>query len=146
MRRTVCRLLFIGIIPLIFVGLFVLRGCLLDWGGAALKEEKGNVALAYLEPLAKIGDPIAQLILIDLYAYGPADIQKDAVKADYWIERSAWFVKNDPAAQELAIAKSFADGGDGIKKDTAESIKWLRLSAQKGNEEAASLLEKSNTH
>jgi TPR repeat protein len=72
-------------------------------------------------------------------------IQKNDTKAIYWIERSARFSKKlNPATQELAIGKSYATGDDGVKQDTSESIKWLRLSAEKGNKEAAALLENSH--
>jgi len=52
----------------------------------------------------------------------------------------------DPAAPAaMGVAKSYAEGTDGVRVDRAESVKWLRLAATGGSKEAAALLAESQS-
>ncbi len=117
----------------------------LELAASALKDGKGNVALNHLKLLAQMGDSKAQFLLGHIYAYGTGDVGKNDDQAAYWIERAGQSGAIDAASEELAIAESYADGIDGVKQDKAESIKWLRLSAEGGNKEAVSLLVESKS-
>jgi TPR repeat protein len=77
-----------------------------------------------------------------MYA-GGLGVQEDDRKAIYWFGRAALLAEAgaDPAAPaELAEAKAYAEGSDGVKIDPVESAKWLRLAAAGGSKEAASIL------
>ncbi|MET3521488.1 MULTISPECIES: hypothetical protein [Mesorhizobium] len=117
----------------------------------ALKQEDGATALEHLKPLAQLGDKTAQTLVGSIYAYGWGGIPKSDADAVYWFDRiGSWgplAIEDgaDPAAPyELAVAKAYANGTDGVKADPAESLKWLKLAAGAGSKEAASMLAQSS--
>lgn len=151
MNKLVVRLL-VGVLAfaVIGVGLLLLRNHQMDRGVRALKEENGAVALRRLKPLAQLGDKTAQMLVGSIYAYGSGGIPKSDSDAIYWFRRLGSFgpvvVEEgvDPAAPyELAVAKAYASGAEGVKPDAAESIKWLKLAAKGGSKEAAAMLAQS---
>lgn len=151
MTRRVVRLL-VGVVALavIGVGLLLLRNDQMDRGVRALKEENGAAALARLKPLAQLGDKTARMLVGSIYAYGSGGIPKSDADAIYWFHRLGSFgsvvVEEgvDPAAPyELAVAKAYASGKEGVKADSAESLKWLKLAAKGGSKEAADMLTQS---
>ena len=148
MTRRVGRLL-VGILTIVAigVGVILLRNAQIDRGVRALKEENGPMALALLKPLAQLGDKAAQMLVASMYAYGRGGIPKSDVDAIYWFHQLGSFGPlfvdegEDPAAPyELDVAKTYADGKEGVNPDSAESLKWLNLAVKGGSKEAANML------
>ena len=151
MTKLVVRLL-VGVVALAVtgMGLLLLRNAQMDRGVRALKEENGAVALERLKPLALLGDKTAQMLVGSIYAYGSGGIPKSDVDAIYWFHRLGSFGPvvveegvDSAAPYELAVAKAYAHGTDGVKADPAESLKWLKLAAKGGSKEAVDMLTQS---
>ena len=151
MTKLVVRLL-VGVVALAVtgMGLLLLRNDQMDRGVRALKEENGAVALERLKPLALLGDKTAQMLVGSIYAYGSGGIPKSDVDAIYWFHRLGSFGPvvveegvDSAAPYELAVAKAYAHGTDGVKADPAESLKWLKLAAKGGSKEAVDMLTQS---
>lgn len=130
------------------VALFLLRNHQMDVGVRAYKEDNGALALRKLKPIAYFGDKTAQMLVGSIYAYGLGGIPKSDQDAIYWFRRCGPIGAlpadgSDPVAPlALGVAKVYAEGGDGVKPDSAESAKWLRIAAKGGSKEAAAILAK----
>lgn len=127
------------------IGTLVVRNSQLDAGVVALKEGDGVAALEKFTPLARLGDAQAQFLIGSMYAYGWGVAKSDS-NALYWFRRAGRYAsgESDPAAPAaLGVAKSYAEGTDGVQIDRDESAKWLRIAAAGGSKEAAALLAKS---
>ena len=128
-------------------GLAFVRTYELDSATRALKDENGPdgaAAIGNLAPLAELGDGTAQYLLGSIYA-GGLGVRENDRDAIYWFRRAAFFAEAgaDPAAPaELAVAKAYAEGTDGVKADPVESAKWLRLAAAGGSKEAMAILRR----
>ncbi len=130
------------VIIAISLGLLLLRNYELDKGVRAYKEGNDAAATNTFRLLAKLGDQKAQYFMGLMYAFGQG-VPKSDSDAIYWFKRAGMFAEKgvDPAAPaELGVAKSYAEGTDGVRVDNAESIKWLQLAAAGGSKEAAILL------
>jgi hypothetical protein len=144
--------LLVGVVTVLMIGsgLILLRNDQIHRAVRALKDENGAAALAQLKPLARLGDKTAQTLVGSIYAYGCGGIPKSDLDAIYWFHRIGSFgplvveAGVDPAAPyELAVAKTYASGTEGVKADSAESLKWLKLAAKGGSKEAADMLPQS---
>ncbi|MDR3434300.1 MAG: hypothetical protein P4L95_20775 [Rouxiella aceris] len=142
----------LGIIALGFIGCaaFVLRNYTLDRAVIRLKNGDGASAVQILKPLAYIGDKIPECLLGNIYAYGAGNQRKSDADAIYWFRRCGSFGLPEPekgvdplASYELDVAKTYASGGQGVKADPVESLKWLTLAARDGSKEATAILAKS---
>lgn len=123
------------------VGLIFAEDRRLEAGAQAYKSEDDARALHILRPLAMVGDPRAQLIIADMYAFG-LGVAKNDSETIYWLRRAAFRVRQgeDPVASgECAIGESYANGFD-APIDTNVSVRWLRLAARGGSTRADSLL------
>lgn len=148
--KKIKRVIVIIVIFIIMgVGLLLLRNYQMEAGVRAYKEENGALALKKLKPLASLGDKSAQMILGYLFAYGLNGVPQNDDNAIYWFSRcgSVGSASDDgqaPAAQhELAVAKAYMNGSEGVKVDLVKSEKWLQLAAKGGSKEAAAMLAKS---
>lgn len=148
MRRQLIRIGF-GIVALtvVSVGLVFLRNYQMSDATLKFKEGSGVVAVRKLKPLGYLGDKTAQFLLGNAYAFGWSGVQKSDADAIYWFRRIGSFgpvvVENnvDPAAPyELAVAVAYARGEEGVKIDSVESLKWLKLAAKGGSKEAADMI------
>lgn len=150
--KLIIRTMFAALLLTVaLTGLLILRNNQIDQGIRALKDGNGDIALERLEPLAKIGDKTAQMIVGTMYAEGIGGVTRSEANAMYWFRRlgaSGPVVVGegvDPAAPyALSVAKDYASGTGGVKIDRAESIKWLKLAARCGSKEAISLLANFN--
>ena len=129
------------------LGLSLLRNYIVAKAVEDMKFERGSEALKWLTPLANLGDRSAQVMVGYIHAFGTGGVPTSDTDAIYWFRRTGFLnavVPSDgldPAApHELAVAKAFANGDQGVKKDLQQSRKWLKLAAEGGNKEAATLL------
>ncbi len=130
---------------IVAITIIVIRNYQMDSGVRALKEGNDIAAMKTFKLLAEFGDQKAQYLLGSMYAYGWGAPKSDS-DAIYWFARSAMWAEDgvDPAAPaELGVAKSYAEGTNGVKVDSAESLKWLRFAAAGGSKDAAAMLAKS---
>jgi TPR repeat protein len=139
------RYLFLGtlVVVITLIGIRLIRNLQMEAGTRALKEGDGVVAVEKFKTLAKFGDQSAQYLLGNIYAHGWGGVSKNDQDAIYWFRRAAMFATDgvDPAAPaELGVAKSYAEGINGVKIDAVESVKWLRLAVSGGSKEAKTLL------
>ena len=129
---TVC-----GLLALAILGIFV-RNYEFESAARALKAGEYSKATLKLKILAHLGDGSAQYILGGMYATG-VGVEKNDSEAIRWFRRAAIRThgESDPAAAaELAVARDYAEGIEGVKPDPAESLKWLRRAAEGGSKEA----------
>jgi TPR repeat protein len=132
------------LLALVILGILV-RNYEFDAGARALKTGDYSVAVPRLKMLAHVGDRRAQYILGSMYATG-VGVEKNDPEAIHLLRRAAVGVHGeaDPAAAaELAVARNYAEGTEGVKPDPAESLKWLRRASAGGSKEASAELEKS---
>ncbi|MDX8454708.1 hypothetical protein RFM98_18250 [Mesorhizobium sp. VK9D] len=149
MTRLIARILMgLVLVVAIGIGILLLRNSEMDRGVQALKRENGAAALASLKLLAQLGDGTAQMLVGSIYAYGWGEVRKSDADAIYWFRRLgshgplAAEEGADPAAPyQLMVAKAYAAGTDGVRADTSESLKWLKLAAEAGSKEAAAALQ-----
>ncbi len=150
MRKSLRLALLVAVFAIAGVSVLLLRNYQMEAGVQAYKEQNGITALEKLKPLAYLGDKTAQMIVGSIYAYGLNGVPKNDANAIYWFRRcgsiGSLIVEDgvDPAAShELAIAKAYMNGSEGVKVDAVEGEKWLQLAAKGGNKEAAAMLAKS---
>jgi len=133
-----------GLIALFVLGILV-RNFEFDSAARALKTGDYAVALPKLKSLASLGDGRAQYVLGSMYATG-VGVDKNDTEAIRLFRKASVGThgETDPAAPaELAVAKNYAEGTEGVKPDPAESQKWLRRAAEGGSQEALAELQKS---
>jgi TPR repeat protein len=136
-----------GLIVLVIIGILV-RNYEFDSAARALKVGDYSVAVPKLKALASLGDSRAQYVLGSMYATG-VGVEKNDEEAIRLFRKAAVGTHGeaDPAASaELAVAKNYADGTEGVKPDPAESRKWLKRAAEGGSQEAVAELQKSPPH
>ncbi len=109
---------------------------------AALKEEKYEVAVSYLKPLAMLGDSDAQGLIAECYAFGFA-VPQNTEKAIYWFERAA--EKDGCVGEECIAADLYYVGekylnGIGVKVDNKAAIYWIKKAAENGYPKAVNYL------
>lgn len=135
-----------GLLALVILGR-VVRNYEFESVARALKAGEYSKATPKLKILAHLGDSSAQYILGGMYATG-VGVEKNDSEAIRWFRRAALRTsgESDPvAAAELAVARDYAEGIEGVKPDPAESLKWLRRAAEGGSKEAIrELQEQSN--
>ncbi|RLJ17457.1 hypothetical protein DJ031_14125 [bacterium endosymbiont of Escarpia laminata] len=83
---------------------------------------------------ARMGDPVSQTYLGEVYDYGPETVQ-DAKKTAHWWRMAA--NSDYLPAQNLLALKSYYGGTvmgpePGWKQDYKEAMRWWRISAEKG--------------
>lgn len=128
------------------VSLPLIRNDRMSRGIQALKAERGEEALFYFRPLARLGDKNAQELVARIYALGFGGAPKDAPQALYWYRKYAGSNGSysggiDPAAPHaLELAEEYADNEGWVEADPDERIKWLKLAADGGSKEAAAML------
>jgi uncharacterized protein len=133
-----------GLIALVVLSIF-LRNYEFDSAARALKTGDYSVAVPRLRVLASLGDSHAQYVLGSMYATG-IGVEKNDTEAIRLFRKAAVGAHGeaDPAAAaELAVAKNYAEGTEGVKIDQAESLKCLRRAAEGGSQEAIAELQKS---
>jgi TPR repeat protein len=138
---TVC-----GLIALLALGILV-RNYQLDSAARALKIGDYSLAVPRLKALASLGDTRAQYVLGSMYATG-VGVEKNDAEAIRLFRKAAVGSRGetDPAAPaELAVAKNYAQGTEGVKVNQAESLKWLRRAAEGGSQEAIAELRESQS-
>lgn len=143
------RLRFAALIGCALIALAILavlvRNYEFDSAARALKTGHYPVAVPRLKVLASLGDARAQYVLGSMYATG-VGVEKDDDEAIRLFRKAAVGTHGeaDPAsAAELAVAKNYADGTEGVKPDQAERLKWLRRAAEGGSQEALAELQES---
>lgn len=114
-----------------------------------LKEGREVSAFEKIKPLAMLGDPLAQNILADMYAFGNGVTQNDD-EAIRWFRRAAWFARlsgikaNDgedaAVPAELAVAAYYA-AGTGVRPNPEKRQKWLSYAASGGSKDAERMLK-----
>ncbi len=93
-----------------------------------------DAAIVPCTEAAKMGEPVSQTYLGEIYDYGPENMQ-DAEKTAHW-----WRSAADSGylpAQNLLALKSYYGGTvmgpePGWKQDYKEAMRWWRISAEKG--------------
>ncbi|HEX4136171.1 MAG TPA: tetratricopeptide repeat protein [Bryobacteraceae bacterium] len=112
----------------------------LSAGKQAMKNGDDATAVREVLPLAKEGNPAAQLYLCSLYVDGavPHDF-KEAVK---WCRSVA---EQGQAQAQIQLGTIYEAGGDGVQADNTEAAKWYRLAAEQGNGEKEFLNKKQET-
>lgn len=143
-RLRLAVLIACGLIAIAIVAVLV-RNYEFDSAARALKTEDYSVAVPRLKALASLGDAHAQYVLGSMYATG-VGVEKNDAEAIRLFRKAAVGThgESDPAAAaELAVAKNYAEGTEGVKPDQVESLKWLRRAAEGGSQEAVAELQKS---
>jgi uncharacterized protein len=148
MTKTSRRMIWVTLVAVaIVIGMVLTRNSMLDSAATALKSGDGSSAERKLKFLASLGDRTAQDIVGYGYAYGWPGFAKNDEEAMRWFSRGGIFGSRDPettenhgAAAALSIAKTYKTGGDGVTADQGESEKWMRLAAEAGSKEAATML------
>jgi TPR repeat protein len=92
--------------------------------------------IRWLQSAANSNHTLAQLELGKIYLSGRPSIEKDYVIAMKWLEKAA--ESGDPNAQ-FHLANMYRKGL-GVSKSNAEAVKWFRLAAKQGHEEARKIL------
>ena len=128
----------------------MLRNQIFDNGVRALKNDNGQAALASWMPLAKFGDKEAQFQIVSIYAYGEAGVAPDFDRAVYWLRRcgescashgeTGNTISHASQTFEMMIGRDLVYGVNGANLDVAEGIKWLRLAARDGSNDAKAIL------
>lgn len=90
----------------------------------------------YLKMAAMQGNPIAQYNLAKLYLEGTLPQGREYNEAFHWMHSSA-LLGNDCARYSLGIMYA---NGIGTERSLDESLKWLRLASQQGNDDAIDVL------
>ncbi len=145
MRIVKIALFFTGI-GVLAVALLLTKNYLLNEGILALKEEKYEVAVSYLKPIAMLGDSDAQGLIAECYAFGFA-VPQNTEKAIYWFKRAA---KKDNCVGEECVAASFYYVGEkylngvGVKADNKAAIYWIKKAAENGYPKAVNYLSENN--
>lgn len=85
------------------------------------------------------GDDGAQLLYGLAYLEGRYNLKPDAVKAVYWLRRSA---RAENAYAQMILGNCYAEG-QGVEKNPEQAVKWWRRSGEKGNDKAQYLLGKA---
>lgn len=86
--RIVKNALFFISIAVLVVALMFTKNYMLNEGILAFKEEKYEVAVSYLKPIAILGNSDAQDLIAECYAFG-FSVPQNTEKAIYWFERAA---------------------------------------------------------
>jgi TPR repeat protein len=109
------------------------RRWMFDTAGLALKEGDYVRARERLEPLALLGDSLAQQFMGDFYAYGWG-VPKDDETAISWYRRAghAGGAITDAAAESMYFVGKRYLGGQGVSRDDAEARKWFERAKQGG--------------
>ena len=99
-------------------------------GQRALRNGDYATALLEILPLAKQGDPLAQVVLGSMYD-GGIGVPQDYKEALRWYRLAA--EQGNAVAQ--FIAGVMYHEGQGVQRDDKEAAKWYRLAAEQGNVE-----------
>lgn len=105
-------------------------------GWNAFESGHYHTALDYWLPLAKQGDPNAQLNIGLMYDTGRG-LAVDSSQAVYWYQQSA---ENGLAAAQYNLGLMYRDG-QGVEQDVQLANSWLERAAQQGLQAARDLLE-----
>ena len=105
-------------------------------GWNAFESGHYHTALDYWLPLAKQGDPNAQLNIGLMYDTGRG-LAVDSNQAVYWYRQSA---ENGLAAAQYNLGLMYRDG-HGVEQDAQLANSWLERAAQQGLQAARDLLE-----
>ncbi|MGB5260197.1 MAG: trypsin-like peptidase domain-containing protein [Gammaproteobacteria bacterium] len=105
-------------------------------GWDAFESGEYHTALDYWLPLAKQGDPNAQLNIGLMYDTGRG-LAVDTDQAVYWYRQSA---ENGLAAAQFNLGLMYRDG-QGVEQDTQLASSWLERAAAQGLQAARDLLE-----
>lgn len=144
--RIVKNALFFISIAVLVVALMFTKNYMLNEGILAFKEEKYEVAVSYLKPIAILGNSDAQDLIAECYAFG-FSVPQNTEKAIYWFERAA---KKDNCIGEECVAASFYYVGEkylngvGVKMDNKTAIYWIKRASEKGYPKAINYLSKNN--
>ena len=104
-------------------------------GLAAVQSKQWREAFAQFEPLAKRGDPRAEINLGNLYMRG-LGVEQDYAQAYAWYEKAAR--SGHPTGQAKLGMLYFL--GLGLNEDHAEAARWFRKAAERGESGAAMAL------
>lgn len=104
-------------------------------GLAAVENRQWREAFAQFEPLAKRGDPRAEINLGNLYMRG-LGVEQDYALARVWYEKAAQ--SGHPTGQAKLGMMYFL--GLGLNEDHTEAARWFRKAAENGDSGAAMVL------
>jgi len=139
--------LFLSIIGALTILLLIAKNHCFDKGLLALKEEKYELAIKYLKPIAELGDRNAQSLIGECYAFG-FGVPKNVEKALYWFRRSANKSNcsgDECIAEELYfVGEKYLSGLRG-KIEKNEAMYWIQRSAENGYPKAIDFM-KANTN
>lgn len=110
-------------------------------GLAAVESKQWREAFAQFEPLAKRGDPRAEINLGNLYMRG-LGVEQDYAQAHAWYEKAAR--SGHPTGQAKLGMLYFL--GLGLNEDHAEAARWFRKAAENGESGAAMALATMYEH
>ena len=105
-------------------------------GWYAFESGQYHTALDHWLPLARQGDPNAQLNIGLMYDTGRG-LDIDSRQAVYWYRRSA---ENGLAAAQYNLGLMYRDG-QGVEQDVQQANSWLERAAEQGLQAARDLLE-----
>ena len=143
--KSMKLLIFLSAMLVSVVLTLIMKNYFFDKGLLALKEEKYEVAMKYLKPIAIAGDGDAQHFVGECYAFG-LSVPKNAEKAIYWFRRAA--KKNKCAGDECIAADLYFVGdkylnGIGVEMDKRQAEYWIKKSAESGYPKAIEFLYRS---
>jgi TPR repeat protein len=111
------------------------EGSKLERGMDAYATNDYQTAFSQLQPLAKNGDGIAQVILGHMYVNG-FGVPKNDNQAVTWYRQSAK-QGNDSGQYNLGVMYAV---GAGVSQNNIEASRWLELSAEQGHKDAQIML------
>jgi hypothetical protein len=107
-------------------------------GISAFKEGDYKLALTKLKPYADSGDPLAQLVIGDMYAEG-LGVPYDEVQASIWYRR-AECGRKDKLTGRAEYGKALRYLSNESWHDATKAARWLQRAAEAGHPEAQRLL------
>lgn len=140
-RFSIMTLVVVVSIPAVIV----IRTVSLDRCVTCLKEERYECARLFALPFAYAGDHTAQLLLGYALAAVPgnADDRSRAVRWFRRADKSTVGNAHQVAANLFAIAENYANGTQGMRKDSREAVEWLKLAADEGSASACEELSRA---
>ncbi|MDT8383516.1 MAG: tetratricopeptide repeat protein [Gammaproteobacteria bacterium] len=96
-----------------------------------------QIAASEMDVFAQKGSADAQHVLAGMYQQGQG-VKKDVAMALRWWEKAAL---QGHALAQLSLGRLYAQGEDGVQRDTHQATFWLNLAAAQGEPGAVALLD-----